>query len=257
MIVFHADLDNTLIYSYKHDLGSEKTCVEIYQDRQISFMTDKSYALLKEVYGKVLFVPTTTRTIEQYRRIDLGIGIPRYALTCNGGVLLVDGKEDEAWYRESLQMVTDCQYELKRAKKCLEEDEYRNFEVRNIQDLFIFTKSAQPDQSVAMLQKILDLNLVDVFSNGVKVYVVPVKLNKGSALQRFRKKVNGASVIAAGDSEFDVSMLREADTGIAPEELVRKFKMGDQIIGVRKNEVFSEKVLEHIIHKGEEIYGIN
>ena len=255
MIVFHSDLDNTLIYSYKHDLGNEKRCVEIYQGREISFMTDKSFALLKEVYERVLFVPTTTRTIEQYERINLGIGIPRYALVCNGGVLLIDGKEDEAWYRESLQMVSDCRSELSRAEKCLENDEYRNFEVRNIRNLFLFTKSAQPDQTVAMLKNILDLKLADVFCNGMKVYVVPVKLNKGSALQRFRNrvKVKGSVIIAAGDSEFDVSMLREADLSIAPEGLARKYKIGNQAAGVGENEIFSEKVLEHIIQKGEEI----
>ncbi|MBD5137695.1 MAG: hypothetical protein HDT39_17440 [Lachnospiraceae bacterium] len=38
--------------------------------------------------------------------------------------------------------------------------------------------------------------------NGVKAYVVPKKLSKGTALKRFREKVCGDKVIAAGDSEF-------------------------------------------------------
>lgn len=250
MVVFHSDLDNTLIYSYKHDLGDKKTCVEIYQGREISFMTAQSAALLKEVYGKVLFVPTTTRTTEQYERINLGIGTPRYALTCNGGILLIDGKEDEAWYRESEQMVSDCQDELGRAQDCLEKDQNRNFEIRNIRGLFLFTKSACPDQSIAKLKEVLNLNKVNVFSNGAKVYVVPVKLSKGSAVQRFRKKVRGSLVIAAGDSEFDVPMLKEADAGIAPEGLARKYGLGEQIIGIQENETFSEKVLEYMLQKG-------
>lgn len=91
-MVFHSDLDNTMIYSYKHDIGNEKRCVEIYQGREISYVTDRTHELLRQVQDRVLFVPTTTRTTEQYRRIDLGIGPVRYALTCNGGVLLVDGQ---------------------------------------------------------------------------------------------------------------------------------------------------------------------
>lgn len=34
-------------------------------------------------------IPTSTRTEEQYKRIELDIGIVPYALVCNGGVLLV------------------------------------------------------------------------------------------------------------------------------------------------------------------------
>ena len=97
MIVFHTDLDNTIIYSYKHDIGADKRCVELYHDREISYITGETYRLLKQVRVKeqqVMIVPTTTRTIEQYQRIDLGIGTVSYALVCNGGVLLSDGRED-------------------------------------------------------------------------------------------------------------------------------------------------------------------
>ena len=96
MQIVHTDLDNTLIYSYKHEIGGPKTCVEIYQGREISFMTETSHRLLGQLCSKpgVLVVPTTTRTLEQYQRIDLGIGVPEYALVCNGGVLLHQGKED-------------------------------------------------------------------------------------------------------------------------------------------------------------------
>ena len=86
MQIVHTDLDNTLIYSYKHEIGGPKTCVEIYQGREISFMTETSHRLLGQLCSKpgVLVVPTTTRTLEQYQRINLGIGVPEYALVCNG-----------------------------------------------------------------------------------------------------------------------------------------------------------------------------
>ena len=70
MKVVHGDLDNTLIYSCRHDIGEEKVCVELYEGREVSFMTKRSLSLLKEVQKKALFVPVTTRTAEQYRRID-------------------------------------------------------------------------------------------------------------------------------------------------------------------------------------------
>ena len=29
MIIFNTDIDNTMIYSYRHDIGKEKICAEI------------------------------------------------------------------------------------------------------------------------------------------------------------------------------------------------------------------------------------
>ena len=49
MKILCTDLDNTLIYSYKHDIGIQKRNVEIYQGREISYITDKTYDLLKKV----------------------------------------------------------------------------------------------------------------------------------------------------------------------------------------------------------------
>ena len=49
MLIFHADLDNTLIYSYKHDIGSDTVGVERYQGRVISYMTGSSYEMLDQI----------------------------------------------------------------------------------------------------------------------------------------------------------------------------------------------------------------
>ena len=91
--VFFADLDNTLIYSYKREINVPVTWVEQYQGRDISFMTEMSWSLLQQVRRQALFVPATTRTVEQYQRITFGTPPPEYALVCNGGVLLVHGKK--------------------------------------------------------------------------------------------------------------------------------------------------------------------
>ena len=48
VIGFFTDLDNTLIYSYKHDIGTDKECVEIYNDREISFSTKNTLKLIKD-----------------------------------------------------------------------------------------------------------------------------------------------------------------------------------------------------------------
>ena len=57
MVLFVSDLDNTLIYSYKREIGKKKICVELYEGKEISFMTENSYRLLnnKNFFGKGKF----------------------------------------------------------------------------------------------------------------------------------------------------------------------------------------------------------
>jgi len=62
MRVINLDLDNTLIYSYKHDIGDRKMNVEVYQGREISYVTEKTHERLKKIMSRCLVVPTTTRT---------------------------------------------------------------------------------------------------------------------------------------------------------------------------------------------------
>lgn len=247
MIAFFSDLDNTLIFSYKHDIGKEKRCVEIYQGREVSYITERTYGLLKYAASRLLFVPVTTRTEEQYRRIELGVGVPAYALVCNGGVLLRDGREDEGWYRESVEMTADCRTELEKAAEILERDENRSLEVRNIRNLFLFTKSRHPEESVDRLKEKLDMSRMDVFRNGVKVYALPKSLNKGAALRRLRERIKPEQVAAAGDSEFDLPMLAEADVGIAPQQLGKRYGLQGRIRLMEPDRVFSERLLEFVV----------
>ena len=257
MILFNTDLDNTIIFSYKHDIGSSKLCAEIYQGRQVSFVTTKTAQLLKQVSREVVIVPTTTRTMEQYVRIDLGFGTPRYALVCNGGVLIEDGVENDEWYSESMALVADCQSELAAAETLLENDPHRTFEVRNIRSLFVFTKSDDPQQTVKMLEEKLDNNKVDIFYNGVKVYAVPKTLDKGAAVERLRKKLGADCVIAAGDSEFDVPLLNAADHAIAPPDFPERERLTVQPYIPNGEKVFSESVLERVLEIAESYKSTN
>lgn len=252
MIVFHTDLDNTLIYSYKHDIGNQKRCVEIYHGREISFITQKTYFFLQKVMKQekchqILVVPTTTRTIEQYQRIQLGVGAFSYALVCNGGVLLVDGKEDETWYQDSLKRIRNSTEELQKALDLLRNDMRRIFELRFIKELFVFTKCEEPEAVVEDLRKLLDVEAVDIFHNGVKVYVVPKALNKGTAVERFRDYIGADFVIAAGDSAFDSSMLEVADKGIAAPELAQRYPFSQKVICPPTDKIYAEAMLEMVL----------
>ncbi len=255
-MILHLDLDNTIIYSARRGIGSRKKCVEYYQGRGVSFVTERTAELFGSLPESVLAVPTTTRTIEQYRRIDLMAGPLRYALVCNGGVLLKDGAEDAEWYEESLRLAAGSAAECERAREILLADENRIFEVRYIQNLFLFTKSADSGKTVAALREKLDPALVDVFLNGNKVYVIPANLDKGTAVRRFRKRIanerrGGEPVFAAGDSVADLSMLREADVGIAPRELAGLPGLRKDAVIMDGTHVFSDDLLEFVLRSAD------
>lgn len=249
MKLFFSDLDNTLIYSYKRDIGEGKQCVEVYEGREISFMSGHSMKLLREVRRQVCFVPVTTRTEEQYRRIL--IAPPEYALVCNGGVLLVDGEPERAWYSKSLRLAREAAGQLLLAARALERDADVSFEVRDIGGLFLFTKSRNPEKSMAGLARVLDLKRVDIFRNGEKLYVLPKRLHKGTALLRLKERLGGTFSFAAGDSLFDVPMLREADFAFAPQGL--KDGAGEalptHVRGIPDGKLFSDVLLENILEE--------
>lgn len=247
-MVLHADLDNTMIYSYRYDIGEQKRNVELYQGREISFITEETYALLRELKEKLLIVPTSTRTVEQYQRIQLGVGSFPYALVCNGGVLLRDGRKDEAWYETSLHLVEESKAELQKARRLLENDPRRNFELRFIEDLFLFTKCEEPGQVVEDLNHALQPQTVEVFHNGVKVYVVPANLSKGKAVERFRNYARG-TVFAAGDSAFDLSMLRAADVGLAPHGFSLQYPVDFSLWEAPEGELFSEAWMRECLRR--------
>ena len=217
-----ADMDNTIIYSYKRNIGENKLNVELYNGREISFISEKTHDLLKKVSEKMTIIPTSTRTEEQ---------------------------RDREWYLESLQMIRNSRPEMEKAQQILAGDSRRKFELRFLDELFIFTKCEKPEEVVEDLQAKLTTKLVDVFHNGEKVYVVPVNLSKGMAVRRLRKRLQPAYIIAAGDSEFDVSMVEESDLGLVPAGFKKIYGNGsdrfkETVMEMEAGRLFSETLLE-------------
>ena len=250
MKILCTDIDNTIIYSYKHDIGNEKMNVELYKEREISFISNHTFELLKKVKEEFLVIPTSTRTIEQYERINLKIGTFKYALVCNGSVLLVDGKKDKDWYEESLRLAKPSNLEVKKALEYLENDKRRTFELRYIEDLFVFTKCYKSETVVNELRKHLDKSLVNVFNNKEKVYVLPTLLSKGKAIERLKKYLKVEFIIAAGDSEFDISMVEAADVGLVPYGFKSEFNIKSDICEMGKEGLFSEQLLRKCLQYG-------
>lgn len=258
MIVFASDLDNTMIYSYKK-IKQPAVCVEKKEGKELSYMTPKAHFLLQKVAKQILFVPVTTRSVEQYERIfmlqDRKVSC---ALASNGGTLLINGKKDTAWLNKTKELIEDTLPELEKAIYFLKKDENISFEIRLVDNIFVYTKTKDIKKSLYLLSEKLDLNKVFIDSNGEKLYVFPNQINKGDAIIRLRNYLKSEFIVAAGDSAFDIPMLKEADSAIIPNEkfLWEALKKHKKLYIAKKHgEQFAEEILEfvakNIINKGE------
>ena len=249
MLLFASDLDNTLIYSYKK-ISGDAVLVETKEGKALSYMTASAYRMLQEIRDKVTFLPVTTRSVEQYKRISFyPQGEPHYALTSNGGILLVDGKADREWLKETRSLIEDSMGELQRAIGILKNDSSIYFEVRLVDDIFVFTKSSAVEKSVEKLKRSLSADKVYIDFNGEKLYVFPKVLDKGLAVRRFLKRERYDSVFACGDSLFDIPMLREADVAFIPKgSLLEKYLRGHGrlLISEKEGIWFADYFLEKI-----------
>ncbi|MDD4843275.1 MAG: HAD hydrolase family protein [Anaerotignum sp.] len=208
-MLFASDLDNTLIHSYKK-AKKDDICVEVKDGKELSFMSKENYELLKEVVKKCEFVPVTTRSLEQYQRINLGI-IPKYAIVAHGAILLIDGKVDEGWTIETRKLMDV------KLPEIIKNDII--FDVRYVDDFFVFGKSESPQKAVEYLESVIDHTKLIACAVHNKVYVLPRALEKSFALKRLKMRINEEFVICSGDSELDISMLEIADIAINPNTL--------------------------------------
>lgn len=233
-----SDLDGTLIFSAKYKQADD-IVIERKDGGEISCITKRQAELFPQISR---IIPITTRSIEQYRRIDFArFGFsPRYALCDNGGTLLIDGEVSAEWSEWSCGIYENCREELAEYQALLKRDPFRSFEVRLVDGLFLFTKSADPRKTLDFLGA---GTLCECFFTGQKVYVVPKALNKGAAVKRLAEKLGIARFAAAGDSAMDISMLNAAQTAVFTDNITAgEVKAENRII--RPRERFSEFVCE-------------
>ena len=226
-ILFACDLDNTLIHSYKHRRPDD-ICVEIYEGREQSFISSRALELLKEIAAKIFFVPVTTRSIAQYRRIFWTEDFqPQCAVVANGAFFL-EGARQENFLRE-----VAAPYEKELAAQLAAADEKIFSIARVVDESFLFLKCREEFDAEKIF---FDTSLV-VQRTGKKIYLFPPSLNKGEALKLLAKNFSPEKILAAGDSEIDLPMLALADVAFAPKNL-----RGKNFVEFAAAEDFLEKI---------------
>lgn len=216
-ILFASDLDNTLLFSYKHKLDSD-LCVEYLDGKAQGFCTRRALELLASMREKIQFIPVTTRSVAQYKRIAWPADCtPRYALTTNGGILLVNGTADEYWLEETRTLAAPWQEELLDLESRLPDvPVLRRFRI--VDGLYLFAACGSADDAKQGGDFFAGKTALNIAVSGRKVYFFPPPLHKGTAVRRLKERFQPSKTICAGDSVIDVPMFSEAELALMPEK---------------------------------------
>jgi hypothetical protein len=227
-VLVASDLDRTLIYSsaalaltMPDARAPRLLCVEVHESRPLSYMTETAARLLTDLAGTAVFVPTTTRTREQYLRINLPGPAPEYAICANGGHLLVDGVSDADWHRRVTGRL---------AGECAPLAEVREHLLRTAdpawvrkhrvaEDLFAYLvveRDLLPGDWVEELAVWAGNRGWTVSLQGRKLYAVPKPLTKSAAVREVARRTGADLVLGAGDSLLDADLLLAVDRGWRP-----------------------------------------
>ena len=251
--LFVCDLDKTLIHSYKHKKEGD-VCVEIIKDKEQGYMSPLAMELLCRVSKRVELVPVTSRSIEQYLRINFPKDCEiRYAVTTNGAILLENGKIVSHYYEESSRFAEKYRQEFEELKNALiDEDLY--VRCRIVDEMYLFAYCKEGVDIKECQKKYQPLTDLVVSPSGKKLYLFPPEFNKGEAISRLRSIIDTDTVYSAGDTSIDVPMLKKADCSFVPglsiegiDECVKSTK----VIVCPENERFSEFILKSILEMTE------
>ena len=223
------DLDRTMIYS-KAAIKAAPTesplrCVELDKGKPASYMTAAAADLFADLAP---LVPTTTRTIAQFKRIHLPGDPFRYAITSNGGNILVDGVPDEPWRAAVVDATRAGGAALDEVvadvRSRITPEWVDKFRIAD--DLFCYLVvkvDAVPPGFLAEWGRWCADHGWSASQQGRKMYAMPDTICKSRAVAEVRKRLTAegvldasARVIAAGDGALDAEMLMAADAGIRP-----------------------------------------
>ncbi|MET7713386.1 HAD family hydrolase [Streptomyces sp. NPDC005407] len=196
-------------------------CVEVYEHKPLSYLTETAAGLLTQLAAGTVFVPTTTRTREQYHRIHLPGPAPEFAICANGGHLLVDGVSDPEWHRQVAARLADECASLAEVRDHLlaAADPAWLLKERIAEGLFVYLvveRSLLPEGWVKELAEWAEGRGWTVSLQGRKIYAVPQPLTKSAAVREVARRTDATQILAAGDSLLDADLLLDADRAWRP-----------------------------------------
>lgn len=262
MMMFASDLDRTLIFSkraleqfhLKEDL--ELIPVEYKLGEEMSYMTKRSYELLQEISNQLLFVPVTTRSVEQYKRVALFPAHYQtlYAVTSNGANILYKDEIDMEWNLHIRQQIKDMSLKKEELIFLLENTYQISGELKIVEDLFFYFILKEPfcEQTFKQIFSHIKSGGWKVSLQGRKLYFMPESVSKGKAIKYIQDRERKTTLFGAGDSVLDDDFLVHCHHRFVPShgELVHRKTLNAEEYTVTRNEgaISGEEVLSTILN---------
>ena len=255
--IFATDLDRTMIYSNRFDV-SECVGVETYNGSEISYMTERALDILRMLNLKTTLIPTTTRSVEQFKRVR-PFQNTEWAITSNGGTILHYGEVYEPWHIDVHMKLREKNFDTILTDIGLEsaftiyDMEYAP---RLVDGVFYYMKIK--DGMKTYVSDFLKTALPDGWSftiQGIKLYIIPTEITKESALAYLIDVIAGPSlvnIITAGDGELDVEFLKLGDTIYIPQNTAAADAFDDldeEYEMVESSPYGAEDILEEILEE--------
>lgn len=225
------DLDRTMIFSRNafHAVAEPATvCVEYLDGAPLSFMTTVAARRLRRLTEPAAVIPTTTRTIKQFTRIRLPGAPWRYAVTSNGGNILVDGIPDMRWRTGVDAKVraggTTLSHVSAELRGRIDDSWVSRFRIADHLFCYLVVEpKAVPEGFLAEWDRWCRARGWTASQQGRKIYTMPQAVCKSVAVAEVRRRLieagelsEGAITLAAGDGALDAEMLLAADRAIRP-----------------------------------------
>ena len=245
-MIFATDLDNTMIYSYRRVVGLENTlcCVEYYNGKPLTYMTPSAIDMLNFLLSKIYVIPTTSRSITQFKRVE-PFRSTKYAIVDNGGTILYKDEPLSDWSNYINKVLQS--YDLESILEI-----FRNLPglvstPRIVDKMFLFAKSEETRLCEDYLKFKLDTKWkIDV--QGQKVYAIPMEITKGNALKFICENLlaDNQPIISAGDSNLDMSMLDYSDYSYIPSDS-KLSALGNKYIKTGSGIYAADSILKSVI----------
>ncbi|BEP28901.1 HAD family hydrolase [Helicovermis profundi] len=238
MNIFASDLDQTLIYSHRwiKDTKKEFIAIEKKEDKVISYILSDTLKEIKSIITNNYFIPITTRTLSQYRRINLDDLFTPYAVVANGGIILINDEIDLEWEKVVKNNLAKCtSYETMLKKASFLENEKGFIKFGSADNLFFYMIAEEDIFNKNVLNLIkgdFKKNNWRIFDQGRKVYFIPNAITKGRALKYLKEKLNSTFVVSSGDSLLDISLSEHSDLFMIPNHSALDYKNKMNSVGI-------------------------
>lgn len=221
--ILFTDLDGTILFSENSlpkELAIEDCMIaETYSNGRFGYMEKALVDFFKEWSQNQLFIPVTTRSIEQYQRLEANFSdfnLP-FSLVSNGGNLVRFGELDLEWQAETKEELKE---ELNQKELVLEliQKMIPATSVRKIKDIdelyycvLTIERIWETELIVEVNEKLANWGWQAYFQHK-KLYFLPKTLSKERGIIRLKEKLTQPNrYLAMGDTEMDQEMVKQQE----------------------------------------------